>query len=36
VWRNFPPAHVWTYRALPQEIWTTREAPDAEALPRAS
>ena len=36
VWRNFPPAHVWTYRALPQEVWATRAAPDAEALPRAS
>jgi phosphatidylethanolamine/phosphatidyl-N-methylethanolamine N-methyltransferase len=27
VWRNFPPAHVWTYRALPQEVMATREAP---------
>lgn len=36
VWRNFPPAHVWTYRALPQEVWSTREAPSAEAFPRAS
>ena len=36
VWRNFPPAHVWTYRALPQEVRATREAPDAEALSRAS
>lgn len=27
VWRNFPPAHVWTYRALPQEVTATREAP---------
>jgi phosphatidylethanolamine/phosphatidyl-N-methylethanolamine N-methyltransferase len=36
VWRNFPPAHVWTYRALPQEVRATREAPDADALSRAS
>jgi len=36
VWRNFPPAHIWTYRALPQEAWATREAPNAEALSRAS
>ena len=34
VWRNFPPAHIWTYRALPQEAWATREAPNAEAFPR--
>jgi len=34
--RNFPPAHVWTYRALPQEVRATREAPDADALSRAS
>jgi phosphatidylethanolamine/phosphatidyl-N-methylethanolamine N-methyltransferase len=26
VWRNLPPAHVWTYRALPQEM-PAREAP---------
>jgi phosphatidylethanolamine/phosphatidyl-N-methylethanolamine N-methyltransferase len=36
VWRNFPPAHVWTYRALPQEVRATRAAPDAKAFPRAS
>jgi phosphatidylethanolamine/phosphatidyl-N-methylethanolamine N-methyltransferase len=36
VWRNFPPAHVWTYRALPQEVRATRAAPDAEGLSRAS
>ena len=36
VWRNLPPAHVWTYRALPQEVRATREAPDADALSRAS
>jgi phosphatidylethanolamine/phosphatidyl-N-methylethanolamine N-methyltransferase len=36
VWRNFPPAHVWTYRALPQEVRATHAAPDAKALPRAS
>jgi phosphatidylethanolamine/phosphatidyl-N-methylethanolamine N-methyltransferase len=36
VWRNFPPAHVWTYRALPQEVRATREAPGAEALSGAS
>jgi phosphatidylethanolamine/phosphatidyl-N-methylethanolamine N-methyltransferase len=35
VWQNFPPAHVWTYRALPQEVLATREAPHAEPLPRA-
>jgi phosphatidylethanolamine/phosphatidyl-N-methylethanolamine N-methyltransferase len=33
VWRNFPPAHIWTYRALPQEVLATREAPAAEAYP---
>lgn len=36
VWRNFPPAHIWTYRALPQEVRATREAPNADALSRAS
>ncbi len=35
VWRNFPPAHIWTYRALPQEVMATRESPAAVALPRA-
>jgi phosphatidylethanolamine/phosphatidyl-N-methylethanolamine N-methyltransferase len=33
VWRNLPPAHIWTYRALPQEVLATREAPAAEAYP---
>jgi len=35
VWRNFPPAHIWTYRALPQEVMSTREAPAAAPYPRA-
>lgn len=35
VWRNFPPAHIWTYRALPQEVMATRESPSAVPLPRA-
>jgi phosphatidylethanolamine/phosphatidyl-N-methylethanolamine N-methyltransferase len=35
VWRNFPPAHIWTYRALPQEVLATREAPRAEPLSSA-
>lgn len=35
VWRNFPPAHVWTYRALPQEVLATREAPRAQPYPNA-
>jgi phosphatidylethanolamine/phosphatidyl-N-methylethanolamine N-methyltransferase len=35
VWRNFPPAHIWTYRALPQEVRATHAVLDAEALPRA-
>jgi phosphatidylethanolamine/phosphatidyl-N-methylethanolamine N-methyltransferase len=35
VWRNLPPAHIWTYRALPQEVLATRESPAAVALPRA-
>ena len=35
VWRNFPPAHIWTYRALPQEVLATREAPAAEPLSSA-
>ena len=33
VWRNLPPAHIWTYRALPREVLATREAPAAEAYP---
>ena len=36
VWRNFPPAHIWTYRALPREVRATHAALNAEALPRAS
>ncbi len=32
VWRNFPPAHIWTYRAQPQEVRATREAPATDAL----
>ena len=35
VWRNFPPAHIWTYRALPQEVLATRESPAVAALPDA-
>ena len=35
VWRNFPPAHIWTYRALPQEVQATHEAPGAEFYPNA-
>jgi phosphatidylethanolamine/phosphatidyl-N-methylethanolamine N-methyltransferase len=35
VWRNFPPAHIWTYRALPQEVTATREAPAAAPYPNA-
>jgi len=35
VWRNFPPAHIWTYRALPQEVMATREAPAAAPYPSA-
>jgi len=36
VWRNFPPAHVWTYRALPQEVMATREAPAVQPYPALS
>jgi phosphatidylethanolamine/phosphatidyl-N-methylethanolamine N-methyltransferase len=34
VWRNFPPAHIWTYRAFPQEVLATRETAGAIPLPR--
>lgn len=35
VWRNLPPAHIWTYRTLPQEALATRTTPAGAALPRA-
>ncbi len=31
VWRNFPPAHVWTFTAEPVPVRTPRKSPQARA-----